>query len=228
MIVLLPAIRAIVALLVTPRAAAGHGNDTSRGGNVTMERYQSVAGAFALILGVSLVGYIAVGFAGVLFSAAFIGGLILWLTTTFRRPIDPEPIIVPYLATVICFIVHVSEECAAHVERYLSLRSGLQVTQADFLIIAAFAAPIVWLLGAVMILKRWTLGYFLVSTFLFGMMFAELSHFVSPFMEDDGFHYVPGLYTAILPVTAGWLTFRAVLHEMKNGSSVTPRGLRGS
>jgi hypothetical protein len=61
-------------------------------------------------------------------------------------------------------------------------------TQTDFLIIAAFSAPIVWLLGAVMMLKRWSVGYFLVGTFLFGMMFAELSHFVSPFMEG---RYIP-------------------------------------
>jgi hypothetical protein len=69
--------------------------------------------------------------------------------TTYRTPIDPQTIIVPYLVTVIVFIVHVSEEFGTHVERYLSQLSGLQVTQSDFLIIAAFSAPIVWLLGAV-------------------------------------------------------------------------------
>src|SRR5262249_10396407 len=61
-------------------------------------------------------------------------------------------------------------------------------------------AYIVWLLRAVLMLKRWPFGYFFASTFLFGMMFAELAHFVSPFIEDGTFHYTPGMYTAILPV----------------------------
>ena len=50
-----------------------------------------------------------------------------------------------------------------------------------------------------MLLKRWHFGYFFASTFLFGMMFAELSHFVSPFIERGSFHYSPGMYTAIIP-----------------------------
>ena len=74
------------------------------------------------------------------FSVAFVGGLVLWLLTTFRTPIDPQPIIMPYLVTVILFIVHVSEEFAAHVENYLARIS--------------VCAPVVWLLGAVMLLRR--------------------------------------------------------------------------
>jgi len=176
---------------------------------------QSVITAVAFILGLALVRYMRVGFAGVLFSVAFVGGLILWLLTTYRTPIDPQTIIVPYLVTVILFIVHVYEEFAAHIERYLARLSGLQVTQTDFLIIAAFSGPIAWLLGAVRLLKRWAFGYFFASTFLFGMMFAELSHFFSPFMEDGTFHYSPGMYTAVLPVLSGWFTFRIVIREMK-------------
>ena len=186
------------------------------------DKTRSVIGAVAFIVGLALVGYVAVGFAGVLFSVAFIGGLVLWLLTTFRAPIDPHTIIVPYLVTVILFVVHVYEEFASHVEHHLARLSGLQVTQTDFLIIAAFSGPIVWLLGAVMLLKRWAFGYFLGSTFLFGMMFAELSHFVSPLMEDGTFHYTPGMYTAILPVISGWFTFRIVLREMKRRPSVGP------
>jgi hypothetical protein len=105
-------------------------------------------GAIAFIVGLALVGYLAVGFAGALFSVALVGGLGLWLLTTYRTPVDPETIIEPYLITVILFIVHGSEEFAGHVERHLSQLSGLPVTQNDFLIIAAFCGPIVWVLGA--------------------------------------------------------------------------------
>ena len=180
---------------------------------------KSVIGAVALILGLALVGYLTAGFAGALFSVAFIGGLILWLLTTYRTPIDPQTIIVPYLVTVILFIVHVYEEFVAHVEHLLTKLSGLPVTQTDFLVIAAFSAPIVWLLGAVMVLKRWPFGYFFVSTLLFGMMFAELSHFFSPFMESGTFHYSPGMYTAILPIIGGWYVFRIILREMSKERS---------
>src|SRR5215510_1787689 len=182
---------------------------------------RSLVSAVVFIAALALGGYFAIGFAAVLFSVAFVGGLILWLATTYRTPINPQPIIVPYLLTVIMFIVHVSEEFAAHVETYMSRLSGLQVTQTQFLVIAAFSGPIVWLLGAVMMLKRWPFGYFFASVLLFGMMFSELSHFVSPFMEDGAFHYSPGMYTAILPLISGWFTFRIILRERKRNRSET-------
>jgi hypothetical protein len=180
---------------------------------------RSLISALVFILALAFVGYMIVGFAAALFSVAFVGGLVLWFLTTYRIPINPQTIIVPYLVTVILFIVHVSEEYAAHVEVYLTRLPGFQVTQTEFLFIAAFSGPIVWLLGAVMTLKRWAFGYFFASTFLFGMMFAELSHFVSPFMENGTFHYSPGMYTAILPISSGWFTFRIIWREMKRERS---------
>jgi len=188
---------------------------------MAMNRTMSLLGAVAFIVALALTGYGVVGFAGALFSVAFVGGLALWLLTTYRTPIDPQTIIVPYLVTVTLFIVHVAEEFAAHVEVDLARLSGLPVTQMDFLVIAAFCAPIVWLLGAIMLLKRWAFGYFVTSTFLFGMMFAELSHFVSPWMEYGSFGYTAGMYTAILPVVSGWFTFRIVRREMR-GTLVDP------
>jgi hypothetical protein len=143
-------------------------------------------------------GYLIVGFSGILFSVAFAGGFILWFLTTCKTPINPQQIILPYLVTIIFFIIHVYEEYVSHIEITLEKISGFRVSQNQFLIIAAFAAPIVWLSGAVMVLKRWSFGYFLVSTFLFGMMLGEVSHFVFPFMEDGTFHYSAGMYKIIL------------------------------
>jgi hypothetical protein len=175
----------------------------------------SIILVLAFILCLAVAGYFMVGFAGILFSVAFLGGFVLWLFSTYQTPINPHAIILPYLLTIIFFIIHVYEEYVYHIEITLGKLSGFEVSQNQFLIIAAFSAPIVWLLGAVMMLKRWDFGYFLSSTFLFGMMFAELSHFFSPFMEDGTFHYSAGMYTAILPVVSAWITFGALRSEIK-------------
>lgn len=186
---------------------------------------RSVVYSLAFIGGLALVGSLVVGPPAVLLSFAFVGGLALWLTTTFRTPIEPRTIIGPYLVTVIVFIVHVSEEYVSHIERSLTTISGVAITQTDFLIVAAFAAPIIWLAGAVMVLKGWAFGYFFVSTFLFGMMFGEVSHVAFPIMEDGTFHYSAGMLTAVLPITSAWYTFILVRREIgrtKRGALAGP------
>lgn len=163
----------------------------------------------------AIYGYFKIGFAGMLFSVTFIGGFVFWLLTTCRAPVEPNAIITPYLITVVCFIIHVYEEYVSHIEKTLSHLSGTEVSQGNFLLIAAFSAPIIWLTGAIMILKRWPFGYFLMSTFLFGMMFGELSHFVSPLLEGGGYHYSAGMYTVILPIVSAWWTFIKLRKEIK-------------
>jgi hypothetical protein len=61
-------------------------------------------------------GYLIVGFSGILFSVAFAGGFILWFLTTCKTPINPQQIILPYLVTIIFFIIHVYEEYVSHIE----------------------------------------------------------------------------------------------------------------
>jgi hypothetical protein len=185
----------------------------------------SVLYALACILGIALVGFLTVGFAGVLFSAAFVGGFVFWMATSYRTPIDPYAVMIPYLLMVVLFIIHVYEEYLFHIEHTLAAISGFVVSQTAFLTIAAFTAPVVWLIGALMMLKRWHFGYFLASTFLFGMMFAEPSHFLFPFLEDGTFHYTAGMYTALLPCTAGWYCFFIMLREItkENKNHALPR-----
>jgi hypothetical protein len=174
---------------------------------------RSIVYAIVFIIALASLGYLAVGPPAVLMSAAFVGGLVLWLLTTYRAPVEPQAIIGPYLLTVILFIVHVAEEYVSHIERSLSAISGVAVSQSDFLAVAAFAAPIVWLAGAVMTLRGWPFGFFFASTFLFGMMFGELSHLAFPFLEDGTFHYSHGMLTAVLPIASAWYTFSLVRRE---------------
>jgi hypothetical protein len=63
--------------------------------------------AIAFIVAVGLIGYFMLGFVGVPFTAAFIGGPVLWLLTTYRQPIEPWSIMFPYLVTVLALLVHV-------------------------------------------------------------------------------------------------------------------------
>jgi hypothetical protein len=94
----------------------------------------------------AICGYLTVGFSGSLFCVTFIGGFILWFFTTCKTPINPLQIMLPYLATVIFFIIHVYEEYVSHIEITLEKISGFSVSQNQFLIIAAFVAPVVWLM----------------------------------------------------------------------------------
>jgi hypothetical protein len=177
-------------------------------------KQKSLAAALALIV-LLYVGFRLLRYPAGLFCTAFAGGLGLWMLTTYRRPPDPRKIIVPYLLTVVLFMIHVYEEFRTHIESVMTRLTGLHVTQQDFLTIAAFVAPVIWLTGALMLLKRWQFGYFLTSVFLFGMMFGEPSHFIFPFILDGRFHYVSGMLTAVLPAASGWFTFLIIRKEMK-------------
>jgi hypothetical protein len=168
--------------------------------------------------------YIVVRALAVAWVPLFIGGFVLWWFTTRRTRIDPRTIIVPYLLTVIAFIAHVYEE-------YKSLLLGLPhvlegvplpftLTFERMVTSAASLAPIAWLLGAVMMLKRWSVGDFVGSTFLFGMMFIEPTHLVAPFWQTGTFHYVGGMWTAPPLIALGWYTFFAIRREIKKATQV--------
>ena len=147
----------------------------------------------------------------------FTGGFILWWFTTRRAPVDPHKVIVPYLLTTIMFIVHVYEEYKAHLLGFPDI-TPIPASFEGMVTFAATLAPIIWLLGAVMMLKRWPVGYFVVSTFLFGMMFIEPTHFIAPFWGGS-FHYVGGMWTAVLPAAFGWHTFLSIRREMRRETS---------
>ena len=151
--------------------------------------------------------------------ALFLGGFVLWWYTTRRSPIDPRTIIVPYLLTVILFIAHVYDEYKSELLGLRRVMEGWPLPfPVNFELMVTFAAtlgPIAWLLGAVMMLKRWNVGYFVASTFMFGMMFIEPLHLITPFSQPGPFHYVGGLWTAPPLIAMGWYTFFAFRREIK-------------
>jgi hypothetical protein len=149
----------------------------------------------------------------------FIGGFIIWWFTTRKTRIDAQRIIVPYLLTISFFVAHVYEEYKAHVLGFPDVNQGVfELTVVQMWTFAPFLGTLLWLLGAVLMLKRWPLGYFIASTFLFSMMFIECSHYISPFLQDGTFHYVGGMFTAVFVIASAWYVFFRVRGEMNNSA----------
>jgi hypothetical protein len=155
----------------------------------------------------------------VVFTIPLVGGLVLWLATTYKTQVDPLKLIVPYLLTMIFFIIHVYEEYITDFEVAMTDISGVHVLERDFLTIIVFLGPVVWLSGAILLLKRIAAGYYFMSAMYVGMIVGELAHFVFPFMEDGTFHYVSGMYTALLPLLPASYGLNTILREVRNTKS---------
>ncbi len=152
----------------------------------------------------------------IVFTVAFGGGFILWVFTTYKTPVNPHNVIIPYLFAILLFIVHVYEEYITDFEGLVTDITGFHVLEKNFLTIAAFLAPIIWIGGAILLLKKIQFGYYALSAFFVAMTIAELSHFIFPFMEDGTFHYASGMYTAALPLIPAFYGLRVVLKEIKD------------
>lgn len=171
-------------------------------------------GASLVIVIMIIAGFVGMGFVllgkipALVFAIATMGGFVLWLFTTFQTPIDTTKVIVPYLWTIILFIVHVYEEYLTDFEVAMTDITGFHILEQKFLTVAAFFAPIFWIIGAILIIKQTQIGYYFLSCFFVAMTIAELSHYIFPFLEDGTFHYVSGMYTAALPlIPAGYGLF---------------------
>lgn len=173
--------------------------------------------AFILILTFNLMGPIPT----IVFTIPLGGGLVLWLKTTYRIQVDPLKLIVPYLLTMIFFIIHVYEEYLTDFEVAMTDISGFHVLEQDFLTITAFLGPVIWLSGAILLLKRIHAGYYFMSSMYVGMILGELAHFVFSFLEDGTFHYVSGMYTAAIPLFPAAYGLYITLREIRNASSAS-------
>ena len=78
------------------------------------------------------------------------------MATTYRTPIDTHKVIIPYLLTIILFIVHVYEEYITDFEVAMTHIKGFHMLERNFLTVAALVAPILWLTGAIFIMWEYT------------------------------------------------------------------------
>lgn len=190
-----------------------------------MTARSSFAAAVGLAIVLTGVGYWLMGpIPAVIFSVFLIGGLVPWRVTTYGRPADPDKIVIPYLLTVVLFVVHVVEEYMTEFWVAISNLSGHHVSEESFLLVAAFLGPMLWLTGLILLYVRTELGNYFTWAFLVAMTVSELAHFVFPIAAYGEFRYFSGLYTAILPlIPAAWCVWRLVqqgrLRQVQSSSS---------
>lgn len=162
-----------------------------------------VLAAVVVAAGYPFLGSIAIAGAGL-----FAVSLIPWRLTTYGRPADPWPLVVPYLITVILFLIQVGEEYLSEAWKAFT-RIGQPLTEHTFFLGAASSAPIFWLLGLILLCLRTEIGNWMAWVFAVALGIVDAAHFVFPFMDTGHFGYFSGLYSAILLVPAGWyLGFR--------------------
>lgn len=164
-----------------------------------------------------LVGYLLMGpVPAAIFAVFLFGGVGLWRFTTYGRPVAPDRIIVPYLLTVMLFIIHVLEEYLTGFHTAISDLTGHNVSEQNFLIVAGFIGPLLWLSGLALFYLRTEIGNYLVAAFFVAMILSELAHFAFPIAAGEPFGYFPGLYTAILPLIPAAVALYRFVEEAKS------------
>lgn len=164
---------------------------------------------FILAVGIAILfataGYLLLGpIAAAIFSVFLIGSLIIWRLTTYGHPVDPRPIVIPYLLTIIFFTIHVGEEYFTKFWIALSGLTGQSIPEQNYFLVAALIGPIFWLTGLILLYLRTEIGNWLAWAFVVAMTVSELAHFVFPFLGNQPVGYFSGLYTAALPLIPAW------------------------
>lgn len=183
----------------------------------------------AIIIVIVSLGYSMLGpIPAVVFTVAFGGGLVLYVLTAWRTEFDTLKVILPYLLTVMLFMVHTFEEYVTDFREVVSIMAGREVPEPHLLFLIAWLAPFLWVGGAVMLIKRWAFGYYFLCAFFVATTIAELAHFVFPFVIHGTFQYISGMYTAALPLITAYWGLYVMMQEIKGVRSVqsTKPGLR--
>jgi hypothetical protein len=151
----------------------------------------------------------------IVLGGASAGGFLLYLKTGYKYRFDTSKVIIAYLLAVIFFIIHVYEEYIFGFEHIASELSGEVVAQQSFMTVAAFFGPVIWLVGAILIIKQWALGYYFLAFFFVAMTIAELTHFIFPFILYGEWRYTAGVATAALPLIPAWYGLMITLKETR-------------
>ena len=197
-------------------------------------RAWSIAAAVTFALVAMIAGYRQIGIPPVVIvGGSSVIGMVLWIKTYLRRPLDPSIILPPFLLTVAALEIHMAEEYFTGFGPAMSRLFDISWTEPSFLTIFAFVGPALYALTALGLFYRVPLAGFLAWFIFIGPGVAEFTHFIFPILEPairpeyrdaisqavsngrfvanmpnyyvktTGVYYFPGMYTAVLPMIPG-------------------------
>lgn len=160
-------------------------------------------GYTAAVLGI---GYATFGLMTMLvFTAGFIGGLMLWLVLPTRGAW--ADVRAPFWSSMLLFLVHRIEEKQSGFFAMLSSVTGVPTPEVSSPMVVTLVLLSVggWLLIPWLMKGGKPLGDYFAWTFFASMGVTELAHWlVFPFLQGPGVHSVPGMWSVLLLAPAAW------------------------
>jgi predicted NBD/HSP70 family sugar kinase len=212
----------------------------------TRTRALSVIAAVLFIVTAMVAAYRNIGMPPVVIvGGSSIIGLVLWMKTYLRRPLDPHTILPVFLLTVVALEVHMTEEYLTGFGPAMSRLFDISWTERSFLLIFAFVGPAIYALTALGLFYRVPLAGFMAWFIFIGPGVAEFTHFIFPmlrpaihpelagsvsqvvangrfvadmpnyWLKTTGTYYFSGMYTAILPMIPGIYAIVKVLRTSR-------------
>lgn len=194
----------------------------------------SIIGALAFALGAMAAAYRSIGLPPVVIvGGSSLIGLLMWILTYLKKPVDPRIILPPFLLTVAGLELHMAEEYASGFGPAMSRLFDISWTEHSFLIVFTCVGPALYSLTALGLFYRVPLAGFAAWFIFIGPGVAEFTHFIFPLLQPalhahmhepisqvvsngnfvadmknywlntTGIYYFPGMYTAILPMIPG-------------------------
>jgi hypothetical protein len=197
-------------------------------------RTLSIAGAVAFALTAMFAGYRSIGLPPVaIVGGSCLIGMVIWMRTYLKRPLDPRIILPPFLLTVAGLEAHMAEEYLTGFGPAMSRIFDISWTEQSFLMVFAFIGPVIYTLTALGLFYRVPLAGFIAWFIFIGPGMAEFTHFIFPLIKPaidpgspelvsravsnggfvanmpnywlpvSGRYYFSGMYTAVLPMIPG-------------------------
>lgn len=210
----------------------------------------SIAAAALCALTAMIAGYRTIGLPPVVIvGGASVVGMILWIKTYLRRPLDPRTILPPFLLTVSALELHMAEEYLMGFGPAISRLFDASWTERSFLMIFAFVGPSLYALTALGLFYRKPIAGFMACFIFVGPGVAEFTHFIFPLLQPallsdlrepisqavsnghfvanmrnywvhtTGTYYFPGVYTAALPMIPGIWAIARLLKSSRKASA---------
>jgi hypothetical protein len=194
----------------------------------------SIAVAVGFALAAMTAGYLSIGIPPVVIvGGSSLIGMVIWVKTYLKKPVDPRLILPPFLLTVAGLEVHMAEEYLTGFGPAMSRLFDISWTEQSFVLVFTCIGPALYSLTALGLYYRVPLAGFLAWFIFIGPGLAELTHFIFPLLEPavhpdvrepisqvvsngefvsdmrnywlpaTGTYYFSGMYTAVLPMIPG-------------------------